>query len=288
MSNERVGVFWVVKKQLIMEKALELFSENGFEVTSVQQITERCGISKGAFYLHFKSKDELIYSLIDEFMTGILTDIEQAVSGAKPRDELLYNFLSIALGEFHKQANFAKFFMTEQVLSYNKDLFEKMQNYMNMFNKIIFSIVERQFAETSPKMYLDVVFTINGLIKSYSELFLIDDYKVNLDLLCKSIVEKVTLIAKHATIEVVTPEYLAYINQSPQISEDQLIELINTIHEEVREDSLVMESLQLLKEDLQEPKLNKVLVEGLLKNIKENEQCRWCAYLYQMYLENEA
>ena len=41
------------KKQLIIEKAVELFAENGFESTSVQQITERCGISKGAFYLIF-------------------------------------------------------------------------------------------------------------------------------------------------------------------------------------------------------------------------------------------
>ena len=34
----------MIKKQLIMDKALELFAEKGFESTSVQQITERCGI----------------------------------------------------------------------------------------------------------------------------------------------------------------------------------------------------------------------------------------------------
>lgn len=37
------------KKQLIMEKSLELFAKQGFEATSVQQITDYCGISKGAF-----------------------------------------------------------------------------------------------------------------------------------------------------------------------------------------------------------------------------------------------
>lgn len=39
----------MVKKQLIMDKALELFAKQGFEATSVQQITDHCGISKGAF-----------------------------------------------------------------------------------------------------------------------------------------------------------------------------------------------------------------------------------------------
>ncbi|HCG4535909.1 TPA: TetR/AcrR family transcriptional regulator [Salmonella enterica subsp. enterica serovar Typhi str. AG3] len=270
-----------------MEKSLELFAENGFEATSVQQITERCGISKGAFYLYFKSKDELINSLIDHFMTSIITELEQSVSATQSREELLYNFLYISLGEFQQQSNFAKFFMTEQVLSYNKDLFERMQTYMAMFNRIIYSIVERQFAQTPPNMYLDLVFTINGFVKSYSELFLLDNYKLDLSLLCKSIVEKVTLVAQNATIQVVTADYLAYINQIPKYTKDQLIELINTIQEEIRDDSLVEESLQLLKADLQEPTLSRVVLVGLLKNIKENENCKWCAYLYEKFLQNE-
>ncbi|MDN4494078.1 TetR/AcrR family transcriptional regulator [Ureibacillus aquaedulcis] len=269
-----------------MEKSLELFAENGFEATSVQQITELCGISKGAFYLHFKSKDELINSLIDQFMTSILNDLEHAVSGEKPREELLYNFIYISLGGLHQQSNVAKFFMMEQVLTYNKDFFERMQNYMNMFNKIILSIVKRQFDQTNPNMYLDIVFTINGLIKSYSELFLIDNYKVDLNLLCRSIVEKVTLIAEGATIQFVTPEYLTYINQTPNYSKEQLIELITTIQQEIGYDELIGESLQLLKDHLQGPKLSRALIEGLLKNIKENEHCKWCAYLYQKYLQN--
>ena len=80
------------KKQLIMENALELFAENGIEATSIQQITERCGISKGAFYLSFKSKNELVYNLIDYFMSEIISDIEQSVNTEQDDDEeSLYN-----------------------------------------------------------------------------------------------------------------------------------------------------------------------------------------------------
>ena len=68
----------MLKKQLIMDKALELFAEQGFEATSVQQITERCGISKGAFYLSFKSKEELILALIDDFMRRFVAGIATA------------------------------------------------------------------------------------------------------------------------------------------------------------------------------------------------------------------
>lgn len=46
----------MLKKQLIMEKALELFSEQGFEATSVQQITERCGIFKRCILFILQNK----------------------------------------------------------------------------------------------------------------------------------------------------------------------------------------------------------------------------------------
>ena len=83
----------MIKKQLIMEKALELFAKQGFEATSVQQITEHCGISKGAFYLSFKSKDELIITMIDHFMTQFISDIDYIVKNSKNEDVFYLNFI---------------------------------------------------------------------------------------------------------------------------------------------------------------------------------------------------
>ncbi|WP_325048925.1 TetR/AcrR family transcriptional regulator [Peribacillus saganii] len=90
----------MLKKQLIMEKALELFAEQGFETTSVQQITERCGISKGAFYLSFKSKDELILALIDNFMMQITAEIDYAVRNTKDDGIFYINFITQPLTHF--------------------------------------------------------------------------------------------------------------------------------------------------------------------------------------------
>ncbi|MGV2541462.1 TetR/AcrR family transcriptional regulator, partial [Bacillus pumilus] len=36
-----------------------LFAKKGFSSTTIQEIADECGISQGAFYLHFKSKEEL-------------------------------------------------------------------------------------------------------------------------------------------------------------------------------------------------------------------------------------
>jgi AcrR family transcriptional regulator len=47
----------------ILEAALDLFSEQGFEGTTLQQIADRLGLTKAALYYHFRSKDDLLWAL---------------------------------------------------------------------------------------------------------------------------------------------------------------------------------------------------------------------------------
>lgn len=273
------------KKQLIIEKAVELFAENGFESTSVQQITERCGISKGAFYLYFKSKDELIIGLIDYFLSNIISDIEQSVSNEKHTDQLLYNYIYVSLSEFKKHAKFAKLFLKEQVFSYNNDLFNRLQMYMSTLNHILLSIIQRQFPKKNLDMHFELLYAVNGLLKGYSELFLIDEFSVDLDRLCHSIVEKITVIADHSTILVFTPEYLGKFNFHLDISKEEVLNKLEEAIEETSEDPIVRDSLLLLKEDLVNPHLNEAIIQGLLKNIRTNSHCRWVASIYELYLD---
>jgi AcrR family transcriptional regulator len=48
----------------ILDVALELFSEHGFEGTTLQQIADRLGFTKAALYYHFRSKDDLLHALV--------------------------------------------------------------------------------------------------------------------------------------------------------------------------------------------------------------------------------
>ena len=276
----------MVKKQLIMEKAIELFAENGFEATSIQQITEKCGISKGAFYLHFKSKDELISSLIDHFMTDMITEIEQSVSRELAIEELLYNYLLVTLGEFKQKANLAKLFLKGNGFSFNQELLEKLQMYTGIINKILLSIVQKQFAHKDSNIHLDIVFITTGLMKSYSELFLLDHYQIDLNKLCRAIEEKVLIIAENATISVITPDYILQTDVQAVVTKEQLVEQLNEVMLEMTEEPLIEESLLLLKDHLINPTLKPVFVQGLLNTIRKNNQCKWIAYLYQEYSNN--
>ena len=68
----------------IMESAIKLFSTQGFNKASVDDICNEAGISKGAFYHHFKSKQELFLALLDGWLQAIDTAIEASKDKTAP------------------------------------------------------------------------------------------------------------------------------------------------------------------------------------------------------------
>jgi len=63
----------------IIESAIKLFSNTGYNKASVDDICTEAGISKGAFYHHFKSKQELFLALLD----GWLKEVDNAIEASK-------------------------------------------------------------------------------------------------------------------------------------------------------------------------------------------------------------
>jgi AcrR family transcriptional regulator len=67
----------------IQEVALELFTEQGYEATSLREIADRLGVTKAALYYHFKTKDDIVTS----FMQDRAAAVEEIVAWgrAQPR-----------------------------------------------------------------------------------------------------------------------------------------------------------------------------------------------------------
>jgi len=55
----------------IQKVALELFSEQGYDKTSLREIAERLDVTKAALYYHFKSKEDIVRSLAEDYFGQI-------------------------------------------------------------------------------------------------------------------------------------------------------------------------------------------------------------------------
>jgi AcrR family transcriptional regulator len=58
-------------KARIQETALDLFVQQGYEKTSLREISDRLGITKAALYYHFTSKQELLQSITQPLLDGL-------------------------------------------------------------------------------------------------------------------------------------------------------------------------------------------------------------------------
>jgi AcrR family transcriptional regulator len=55
----------------IQSVALELFAEQGYDKTSLREIAERLDVTKAALYYHFKSKEDIVTSLVEDYFTAM-------------------------------------------------------------------------------------------------------------------------------------------------------------------------------------------------------------------------
>jgi AcrR family transcriptional regulator len=274
------------KKQLIMESALELFAKQGFEATSVQQITEHAGISKGAFYLSFKSKDELIIGLIDHFMLEFISDIDHVVKNHQNDKKLLNEFYKTAFHSFQKHSDFAKVFLKEQSQTFNEELISKMHHYDKLIDKIILGMLGRLYVEEVMDTKYDLIYCIKGFMHTYSHLFLFFNVPLDLNLLSQSLAEKTFLLAKYSETIFITEELYQTFNVTlnENVTKEQILEMIEQKIEEIDEPT-ESESLVLLKQHIIEPNLSPVIVKGLLSNLKDHSRCKQISYLLRNYLE---
>jgi AcrR family transcriptional regulator len=91
------------RKKEILEKALDVFVEEGYEDTTFQKIAERCGITRTILYLYFKNKREIFtfsIKLFTEKLEAMIKGI--AADTGLGQSEKLTSILSLAVEQCAK------------------------------------------------------------------------------------------------------------------------------------------------------------------------------------------
>lgn len=122
----------------IVSAAWELFYENGYDDTTVDDIVERSGTSKGSFYHYFAGKDALLSSLSTLFDEKYQELTETLPAGMSCFDTLIYlnrelffmieNSVSLEL--------LARLLSTQLVTTSEKHLMDQSRYYFRLLRKI--------------------------------------------------------------------------------------------------------------------------------------------------------
>ena len=122
------------RKKQIIETALKLFAEKGYEDTSVDCIIKASGISKGGFYHHFSSKEVLLEDIAQMF----ISDVMRIANTIDQQDNL--SALD-KLNAFFFEVNQLKKERPVQMLSFIKELYDGEKNIR--LERIVFQHSQR-------------------------------------------------------------------------------------------------------------------------------------------------
>jgi AcrR family transcriptional regulator len=132
-------------KNNILETAKKMILEHGFDNVSVDSIVEEAGVSKGAFYVHFESKDILASQIIKDYVNKIDMDYKDYLIGlegtvstyeviilmAEKIADVLENKIGYDNMRVLYKAHISKTADTSSTTSYDRELYKMFEYILN-------------------------------------------------------------------------------------------------------------------------------------------------------------
>jgi AcrR family transcriptional regulator len=133
----------ILRAQLI-EKGKKLFEKHGLRKTSVDELTEAVGISKGAFYLFFESKEELFLEILEELEVDFRARIFKFAASPKINARhLLAKLLRDALLAWDEFPLLKSFSLADYEYLVRKLPPERIQAHVNRDDDFVADFLER-------------------------------------------------------------------------------------------------------------------------------------------------
>jgi len=154
-------------KERIILAGEELFSQRGYDATSVSLICERAGVSKGAFFHYFSTKEEFFLEILDRWLLDLSQKIE---SYFKEQDKVINGLLrtTIIFEDIFKESK-EKFYLFLEFLRKgisDERILKKLGDYFKRYKEYFSLLIERGKREGSFKDIDSEV--LSSLIISYS------------------------------------------------------------------------------------------------------------------------
>jgi AcrR family transcriptional regulator len=120
--------------------SVQLFAEYGYAQTSVQQIVDAAGVTKGALYHYFKSKDDLLFNIYDRLLKLQRAHLDEIVArGLDPRQTMRLACEDVIETSIDGLADGAVFFRSQHMLSEKRqrEVKRRRRDYNDAFEAIL-------------------------------------------------------------------------------------------------------------------------------------------------------
>lgn len=189
------------RKSQILEAATKVFTERGFANTRMDDIVAESGLSKGALYWYFESKDAIIVSILDRIFDYETSQIREILAQEESARTKLEVFVETSIRDIEKLKPLMPIFFDFWSLSVRKKTINLAikryyQNFVNLIEPIIEQGIEqgefRNVNVQDTSIAIGAIFEGSILFYIYfSDIFDFErQFKTNLDLILEGLQPK--------------------------------------------------------------------------------------------------
>lgn len=273
------------KKTKILEVARALFLQQGYKSTSIQSIANEAEISKGAVYLYFRSKEDILLAIFRMLEDRVWQKIHEINldSSTSPRQKYRLQIITF-YNEIMENLQFNQMMLNESAVELNEAFYNYAREYRYRLQKSQEESLLNIYGDRLTPWISDLVVSINGVLQEFDASIVLD----GLELTSESLADFICNITEYLVQGILKDKPAPLFDESIRLKRDEfLVQLKDQKRQKIEQSfqslsdkshSLkltndkkqdLQETLVLIKEALQEKEINKILVKALTLNLAE-------------------
>ena len=262
------------KEKKIIEAGISLFAKKGYSSTSIQEIVDSCEMSKGAFYLYFKSKESLLLATFKYQFQSIQFTLDSLLTKDLTPREMFIAQLEMQFNQIHKNKDFLIMLTREQTIPLNPEIEEFIRKINHEMGSSYQTSLLNMYGDKKIDHYFyDLNMILQGIVQAYIKLVIFD--KVNIDFhklsvfILKRIDDLVTGFTQSTEEPILTNDFVNKMSELyPEPTKEDIIRQIKIAKNKVdREDIIV--TLDVLIEEIEMDAPRIPVIQGMLGNLKD-------------------
>lgn len=269
------------KKVLILKAGIKLFAQKGVSATSIQEIATESGISKGAFYLHFKSKDELLLSIFKYYYEDIKQSFAKIEEMKLPPRKKFQLVLTELIKSLLAHREFIIMQTREQALPKTEEVKEFLYRMVMENHLFIYTNLQAIYGEKVHDYLWDLTISFDGLFQAYLKIIFFEESSIKVEKLVTSLLQRIDYIVEgflrdtpdplieEEKINLAMSKFKTDFFQTKEERIEDVLEAMRKAVNNYEDNENLLISLEVIEEELAREQPRKPVISGILSNFQE-------------------
>lgn len=272
------------KEEKIIKAGLHLFAKNGFASTTIQDIANECNISKGAFYLHFKSKEALLLAIIKYYIDRTMENMKIIQQKNFPPKETFKEQIAYQFSESKEHRDFILVMISEHSIPENSKIEEYFKNVSQKFHETYKNALSAAYGDIVKPYLSDLSVIVQGIVQSYQNLFIFNELDIDFyelaDFIMRRIDDMIDGMVQNGEQPILAGRTYSYYRNAGNTADKHTI--LRELEDAKRQPALpedILITLDVIEEELRKDSPRIPVLQGMLTNLEHQDNVQ---HLYGM------